>query len=126
MLLYTLHARLTTSGCIVHQAIANGDAHTVEMMKEFLNFGFLTVGASGAVFGLLLAFGMTFPNLKMYIIPFPFPIKAKWMVIGYGVFELLCGTTGCGALCPLRRYGVWRASIVVLATKRDASQRRLV
>ena len=46
------------------------------------------------MFGLLLAFGMTFPNLKMYIIPFPFPIKAKWMVIGYGVFELLCGTTG--------------------------------
>ena len=82
------------SMAIVHQAIANGDAHTVEMMKEFLNFGFLTVGASGAVFGLLLAFGMTFPNLKMYIIPFPFPIKAKWMVIGYGVFELLCGTTG--------------------------------
>lgn len=71
------------SMAIVHQAIANGDAHTVEMMKEFLNFGFLTVGASGAVFGLLLAFGMTFPNLKMYIIPFPFPIKAKWMVIGY-------------------------------------------
>lgn len=54
----------------------------------------LTVGASGAVFGILLAFGMFFPNAKMYIIPFPFPIKAKWVVLGYGVFELFFGISG--------------------------------
>ena len=52
-------------------------------LADFLNLRYLTVGASGAVFGLLLAFGMSFPNLKMFIIPFPFPIKAKWMVIGW-------------------------------------------
>ncbi len=46
------------------------------------------VGASGAVFGILLAFGMLFPNTQLFIIPFPFPIKAKWLVIGYGAFEL--------------------------------------
>ena len=46
------------------------------------------VGASGAVFGILLAFGMIFPNTQLFIIPFPFPIKAKWVVIGYGAFEL--------------------------------------
>ena len=50
-----------------------------------------TVGASGAVFGILLAFGMLFPNMPLYIIPFPFPIKAKYMVIGYGVIELFAG-----------------------------------
>ena len=55
---------------------------------------FITVGASGAVFGILLAFGYMFPNMPMYIIPFPFPIKAKWMVIGYGVVELLFGVSG--------------------------------
>jgi Uncharacterized membrane protein (homolog of Drosophila rhomboid) len=49
------------------------------------------VGASGAVFGILLAFGMLFPNMSLYIIPFPFPIKAKYMVIGYGVIELFAG-----------------------------------
>lgn len=78
----------------VQQAIAAGDANVLNLMAEFFNQGYLTVGASGAVFGLLLAFGMSFPNLKMFIIPFPFPIKAKWMVIGYGVFELVCGTGG--------------------------------
>ena len=51
----------------------------------------VTVGASGAVFGVLLAFGMLFPNAELFIIPIPFPIKAKWFVIGYGVFELFFG-----------------------------------
>ena len=50
-----------------------------------------TVGASGAVFGILLAFGMMFPNMPLYIIPFPFPIKAKYLVTGYGVIELFAG-----------------------------------
>ena len=50
-----------------------------------------TVGASGAVFGILLAFGMLFPNIEMYIIPFPFPIKAKYLVSIYGVIELFAG-----------------------------------
>ena len=54
----------------------------------------ITVGASGAVFGLLLAFGMIFPNMPMYIIPIPVPIKAKWMVIGYALLELYLGVSG--------------------------------
>lgn len=51
----------------------------------------VTVGASGAVFGILLAFGMLFPNAELFIIPIPVPIKAKWFVIGYGVLELFFG-----------------------------------
>lgn len=47
-----------------------------------------TVGASGAVYAILLAFGMTFPNERMFIIPFPFPIKAKWLIGGYIVIEV--------------------------------------
>src|SRR5690554_6726051 len=53
----------------------------------------VTVGASGAVFGILLAFGMLFPNAELFIIPFPFPIKAKWFVIGYGLVELIFGVS---------------------------------
>jgi membrane associated rhomboid family serine protease len=56
-----------------------------------------TVGASGAVFGILLAFGMLFPNTQLFIIPFPFPIKAKWLVIGYGALELYLGVTQPGS-----------------------------
>jgi membrane associated rhomboid family serine protease len=49
-----------------------------------------TVGASGAVFGILLAFGMMFPEQRIYIY-FLFPIKAKWFVIIYGALELVLG-----------------------------------
>lgn len=53
-----------------------------------------TVGASGAIYGILLAFGMLYPNREMYIMFIPVAIKAKWMVIGYGVIELLLGVSG--------------------------------
>jgi membrane associated rhomboid family serine protease len=55
-----------------------------------------TVGASGAVYGVLLAFGMLFPNTPLFIIPIPFPIKAKWLVIGFGALELFLGITRTG------------------------------
>jgi len=50
-----------------------------------------TVGASGAVFGILLAFGMLFPNIELQLMFVPVPIKAKYFVIGYGVIELFMG-----------------------------------
>ena len=49
------------------------------------------VGASGSVFGLLLAFGMLFPNTELMMLFFPIPIKAKYFVILYGVLELYSG-----------------------------------
>lgn len=63
-------------------------------IDEFINIkmNIPTVGASGAVFGILLAFGMMFPNTLIYIY-FLFPIKAKWFVIIYGALELFFGVT---------------------------------
>ena len=55
---------------------------------------FRLVGASGAVMGLLLAFGVMHPNNEIYIMPLPFPIKAKWFVIGYAVLEIALGWSG--------------------------------
>lgn len=48
-----------------------------------------TVGASGAVFGVLLGFGMLFPNTQLMLLFPPIPIKAKWFVLGYGVIEFV-------------------------------------
>jgi membrane associated rhomboid family serine protease len=59
-------------------------------MAEYLNL-MVTVGASGAVYAILLAFGMFFPNQSMFIFPIPVPIKAKFFVIGYAVLELYLG-----------------------------------
>jgi len=57
-----------------------------------------TIGASGAVYAVILAFGMTFPNERLFIIPFPFPIKAKWFVLGYVAIEFFSalGSSGDG------------------------------
>ncbi len=53
-----------------------------------------TVGASGGVFALLLAFGMTFPNRMIMLLFPPIPMKAKYMVILFGVLELYLGFSG--------------------------------
>jgi len=53
-----------------------------------------TIGASGAIYGVLLAFGMTFPNERIFIIPIPFPIKAKYFVLFYAALELYMGFSG--------------------------------
>ena len=57
-----------------------------------------TIGASGAVYAVILAFGMTFPNERLFIIPFPFPIKAKWFVLFYVAIEFFSalGSSGDG------------------------------
>ena len=52
------------------------------------------VGASGAIYGVLLAFGFLFPNVPIYLFFIPIPIKAKWLIIGYFVLELFYGLGG--------------------------------
>ena len=53
-----------------------------------------TIGASGGVFGLLLAYGMLFPNQRVMLLIPPIPMKARTLVIVYGAIELLLGVTG--------------------------------
>ena len=55
-----------------------------------------TVGASGAIYGLLLAYGMLFPNNTMQLIFPPVALKAKWFVLIYGAIELMLGLSGRG------------------------------
>ena len=67
-----------------------------EMASSFLQIlaDIPIVGASGAVFGVLLGFGMLFPNTYLYLLFPPIPIKAKYFVIFYGLFELYAGFSG--------------------------------
>lgn len=61
-------------------------------MKEYLN-RLNTIGASGAVFGVLLGFGMTWPNIKIFMFPIPVPIKSIYLVVGYALIELVSGVS---------------------------------
>jgi len=65
-------------------------ATLISQKVDFLN-KFITVGASGSVFGLLLAFGWLFPEARLMMIFIPVPIKARVFVLLYGVAELFLG-----------------------------------
>ena len=82
-----------TSGA--YQLVNLGDNGIIPV-AEFLNMP-TTVGASGAVFGLLLAYGMLFPNSEMYYLFLPIPIKAKYIVLLFGAYELFSGVHATGS-----------------------------
>ncbi|MDA9151753.1 rhomboid family intramembrane serine protease [Schleiferiaceae bacterium] len=75
-----------------YQVMGNFQSGQMAQMLLFIP----TVGASGAVFGLLLGFGMTYPNQRIYIY-FLMPIKAKYFVLFYGAFELFSGFSNPGS-----------------------------
>ncbi|MCM1005445.1 MAG: rhomboid family intramembrane serine protease [Prevotella sp.] len=91
-----LHILARRNGITTGEMQAMIDASPVEAAAAMKAFSsrFLTIGASGAVFGLLLGFGCTFPNVPMYLFFIPVPIKAKFLVAGYAVLELFFGMSG--------------------------------
>ncbi|MDR0987944.1 MAG: rhomboid family intramembrane serine protease [Prevotellaceae bacterium] len=71
------------------QAMAEGKNFVNSQMGDLnVVINGTTVGASGAVYAILLGFGMLFPNERLFIIPIPVPIKAKYFVAGYALIEL--------------------------------------
>jgi membrane associated rhomboid family serine protease len=90
-LFWTVEFQSTLSA--VNTAIANStiDAPSlIEQKRAFLDMP-ITIGASGSVFGLLLAFGWLFPEARLMLLFFPVPIKARIFVLIYGVVELTLG-----------------------------------
>jgi membrane associated rhomboid family serine protease len=78
--------------CLVVAALAQ------LLVVHYFTGGFYpTLGASGAIFGLLLAFGMMYPHEKMLLIFLPVPMPAWLFVTGYAVVELVLGVTGTQA-----------------------------
>ena len=92
----TLEYELGSRRFLIYYMVCGIGAALFQMGVAWLtgDIYFRVVGASGAVMGLLLAFGVMHPNNMIYIIPLPFPIKAKWFVIGYAVLELVLGSSG--------------------------------
>ena len=80
---------------LASQELINLNGVQVITKSEYLNF-FVTIGASGAVFGILLAFAMLFPDVPLYLMFLPIPIKAKYFVIFYGLTELFMGVASFG------------------------------
>jgi len=69
-------------------------AGIVQLLVQLVEGGiYPTIGASGGVFGLLLAYGVMYPENRIFLIFLPIPIKAKWFVLIYGGIELLLGFT---------------------------------
>lgn len=67
-------------------------ASAAHLLMQYFMGGFApAVGASGAIMGIMVAFGYLFPNTELMIVPIPIPVKAKWMVVGYVLLDLFGG-----------------------------------
>ena len=73
-------------------------------MDQYLN-AWQTIGASGACYGILLAFGMTFPNERIMLLFPPIPMKAKYFVVGFAAIELLSAFYSNGNVAHIAHLG---------------------
>jgi membrane associated rhomboid family serine protease len=67
------------------------DAYSSDVQMYLTSQYTATVGASGAIMGILAAFGYLFPNTTLFIMPIPFPVKAKWAIIGIIAIDIFSG-----------------------------------
>ncbi len=86
---------------LIHNAIQTGHfrapQESVDAVRGMISaYASPMVGASGAVFGILAAFAVIYPNLPLYLFFVPVPIKAKYLIIGYFLIELFSGFSGIG------------------------------
>ena len=86
--LYQLLSKASNIGIATLTSTVWNDASLANSLN-----GWTTVGASGAIYAILLGFGMTFPEERIFIFPLPVPIKAKWFVIGYAAIEVIMAYT---------------------------------
>ncbi len=94
----TLEYELGSRRFLIYYMVCGIGAALIQMLAAWLSgeYYIQLVGASGAVMGLLLAFGVMHPNATIVLLIPPIPMKAKWFVVIYGVIELFLGWTGYG------------------------------
>lgn len=95
----TLEYELGSRRFIIYYLVCGVGAALIQMLVAWLTgeLDIVLIGASGAVMGVLLAFGVMHPNEVLIMFPIPVPVKAKWFVIGYAALELFYGATGRAA-----------------------------
>ena len=94
----TLEYELGSKRFLIYYMVCGVGAALIQLATAYLTgeMPIQLVGASGAVMGLLLAFGVMHPNAVIMLLIPPVPMKAKWFVVIYGVIELFLGWTGFG------------------------------
>lgn len=92
----TLEYQLGSRRFLTYYMVCGVGAALLQMLVAWMSGEtyFTLVGASGAVMGVLLAFGVINPNDTLILFPIPIPIKAKWFVILYALLELYLGCSG--------------------------------
>ena len=94
----TLEYELGSKRFLIYYMVCGVGAALIQLATAYLTgeMPIQLVGASGAVMGLLLAFGVMHPNAVIMLLIPPIPMKAKWFVVIYGVIEMFLGWTGFG------------------------------
>ena len=92
--------------------------------SEYLNM-WVTVGFSGAVYGILLGFGMTYPEERIFIFPLPVPIKGKWFVMLYSAIELFSAlSTSSDGVAHIAHLGGMAVGYIIIRHWRQQYERR--
>lgn len=92
--------------------------------SEYLNM-WVTVGFSGAVYGILLGFGMTYPEERIFIFPLPVPIKGKWFVVLYAAIELFSAlSTSSDGVAHIAHLGGMAVGYIIIRHWRQQYERR--
>lgn len=74
----------------------------------------VVIGASGAIYGIMAAAAFNFPDAKMFIIPFPFPIKLKWLVVAFCAYDLFSGIQGTDGIAHFAHLGGLAVGLLIL------------
>jgi membrane associated rhomboid family serine protease len=89
LLVQAIEVHSMTGGFIISNSLQIADQATFEKLQAI--YAYPVVGASGAIFGLLVAFGMLYPDLELMIMFVPVPVKAKYLIPVYILIELFLG-----------------------------------
>ena len=98
---------------MIEQGLAMNDPVVMQLAAQ-LKASMVTIGASGAIYGLLLGYAFVFPNQPLYLFFIPYPIKAKYMMIGYGLIEFFLGFNASDTIAHFAHLGGMLFGIIIL------------